>query len=254
LYNNVFTAPEERKVLDRLFNVFFKIPTFVAQYKAGTNKVPTLADIARQFNLQVQDEVSVLLTIMELDPRIPRFIRRDAKTGEILDVDIEAIKKDKRFNQAIERTLSGWMGKTAPVFALELLKGSSLNSTTLAGKHYLIYFWFTGCPPCVQLTPHLVRLEKKYGGRKFTVIAVNADRFLELSTTDAQRAEYVKKQGIRFATAHLNKKMFEDYGSINVYPTLFLVDAQGTIRKHYIGYKSPDEIELDLKALLTGNP
>jgi cytochrome c biogenesis protein CcmG/thiol:disulfide interchange protein DsbE len=253
LYNNVFTAPEERKALDKLFNVFFKIPTFVAQYKAGTNKVPTLADIARQFNLQAPDEVPVLLSIMELDPRIPRFISRDAKTGEILDVDIEAVKNDKRFNQAIERTLGGWAGKAAPAFTLELLGGGSLDSATLAGKGYLIYFWFTGCPPCVQMTPHLVQLEKQYGTKKFAIIAVNADRFLELGTTDAQRAAYLNKQGVRFPVTHLNKKMFEDYGSISVYPTLFLVDAKGTIRRHYIGYKSPEVLEPDIKALLAGN-
>jgi thiol-disulfide isomerase/thioredoxin len=253
LYNNVFTAPEERKALDRLFNVFFKIPTFVAQYKAGTNKVPTLADIARQFNLQAPDEVSVLLAIMELDPRIPRFISRDAKTGEILDVDIEAVKKDKRFNMAIERTLGGWAGKAAPAFTLESLGGGSLDSATLAGKSYLIYFWFTGCPPCVQLTPYLVQLEKQYGDKKFVVIAVNADRFLELGTTDAQREAYLKKQGIRFPVAHLSKKMYEDYGSINVYPTLFLVDKQGTIRQHYIGYKDPAVLAADIKALTAGN-
>ena len=114
LYNSVFTAPEERKALDRLFNVFFKIPIFVAQHKAGTNRIPTLADISRQFNLQVPGEVPVLLTILESDPRIPKFMSRDARTGEITSVDIEAVKKDKRFSQAIERTIGGWVGQECP--------------------------------------------------------------------------------------------------------------------------------------------
>ena len=147
LYNNVFTTPEERKALDRLFNVFFKIPVFVAQYKAGTNRIPTIADIARQFNLQIPGEVPLLLTIMESDPRIPRFITRDARTGEITNVDIEAVKRDKRFNQAIERTMGGWAGKSAPAFTLDLLDGKPLSSAELAGRNYLIYFWFSGCPP-----------------------------------------------------------------------------------------------------------
>lgn len=247
LYNNVFTAPEERKALDRLFNIFFKIPIFVAQHKAGTNRIPTLADISRQFNLQVPGEVPILLTIMESDPRVPKFISRDAKTGEIISVDIEAVKKDKRFSQAIERTIGGWVGKNAPAFTLDLLHGNTLSSSSIAGTNYMVYFWFSGCPPCLQLSPHLSGIQKKFGGKKFTIVAVNADRFLELDTTDTERAAYVKKQGFRFPVAHMNKKMHEDYGNISVYPTLFLVDAQGIIRKHYVGYQQPDALVADIK-------
>ena len=250
LYNTVFTAPEERKALDRLFNVFFKIPVFVAQYKAGTNRVPTLADIARQFNLQIPGEVPLLLTILESDPRVPRFITRDPKTGEILDVDIEAVKKDKRFSQAIERTLSGLSGKAAPEFILELFNGRSLDSANLAGKNYLVYFWFSGCPPCVRLTPQLAKIEEQFGGGRFTIIAANADRYLELDTSDTQRASYVQKQRLRFPVSHMSKKMYEDFGNINVFPTLFLVDSGGIIRKHYIGYQSPETLIADIKALL----
>jgi thiol-disulfide isomerase/thioredoxin len=167
-------------------------------------------------------------------------------------VDIEAVKQDKRFSQAIERTMSGWVGKSAPAFELDLLSGNRLRSTDLSGRNYLIYFWFSGCPPCVQLSPHLVRLEKQFGGKSFTVIAANADRLLELDTTDAERSAYVKKQGYRFPVAHLNKKMHEDYGSPNVFPTLFLVDAHGIIRKNYIGYQSPETLAADVKNILAG--
>jgi thiol-disulfide isomerase/thioredoxin len=252
LYNNVFTTAEERKVLDRLFNIFFKIPIFVAQYKAGTNRTPTLADIARQFNLGVPGEAQVLLNIMDNDPRIPKFISRDAVSGEITGIDIEAVKKDKRFSQAIERTMSGWTGKVAPAFGLELLNGNPLNSEDLRGKHYLIYFWFSGCPPCVQLSPHIARMDKEFSGKDFAIIAVNADRVLELGTTDADRAAYIKKELFRFPIAHLSKKMHEDYGSFSVYPTLFLVDNQGIIRRHYIGYQAPESIASDIRSLLSG--
>ncbi len=250
LYNSVFKDPEERKALDRLFNVFFKIPIFVAQHKAGTNRIPTLADIARQFNLRVPGEVPILLTIMESDPRIPKFMSRDAKTGEIISVDIEAVKSDKRFSQAIERTIGGWVGKNAPAFTLDLLNGNTLSSSSLAGKNYLMYFWFSGCPPCLQLAPHLAGIEKRFGGKKFTIVAANADRFLELDATDAERESYVKKQGFKFPVAHVNKKMHEDYGSVSVYPTLFLVDAHGVIRKHYVGYQQPEVLVADIKDLI----
>jgi thiol-disulfide isomerase/thioredoxin len=250
LYNNVFTSAEEKKALERLFNIFFKIPIFVAQYTAATNQAPAIADIARQFNLRIPGEVEVLLTIMDSDPRVPKFITRDAESGEIIGVDIEAIKKDKRFSQVIERTLAGWPGKKAPAFALDLLDGGTIRSSDLKGRNYLIYFWFSNCPPCIQISPPLEEIQKRFGGKRFTILAVNADRFLELETTDEERAIYVKKQGFQFPVAHLNRQMQADYGNVNVYPTLVLVDSMGIIRAHYIGYTSPDILENAIARLL----
>ena len=250
LYNNVFKAPEERKALERMFNAFFKIPLFVAQYKAATDQIPTLADISRQFNLAVDGEAAVLLAIMDSDPRVPKFITRDHATGEISAVDIEAVKKDRRFGQLLERTLTGWAGRDVPAFSIDLTDGKSLSSADLSGKSFLVYFWFSGCPPCVRIAPHLSELQRKFGSRNFTVVAVNADRFLELDVTDEQRAAYVKKAGFGFPVGHLSKKMQEDFGAVNVYPTLFLVNATGVIQKHYVNYQPFDVLERDVAAIL----
>ena len=249
LHNNVFKTPEERKVLDRMFNVFFKIPLFAAQYKASTNQIPTLADIARQFNLPVPGEVAVLLSIMDDDPRVPKFITRDPNTGEITAVDVEAVRKDRRFGQLLERSLTGWVGRDAAPFSLDLLDGTQLLSDDLKGKNYLLYFWFNGCPPCVRIAPHLVALQKQFGKKNFTVVAVNADRFLELETTNDQIVAYGKKAGFNFPVGHLNRKMHEAYGSVNVYPTLFLVDSKGIIRKHYVNYQPLSVLAGDVDAL-----
>jgi thiol-disulfide isomerase/thioredoxin len=250
LFSEVFTSEEERKVLDRLFNAFFNIPIFIVQYKSATDRIPTLDDIASQFNLQIPGEVEVLLRIMENDPRIPDFIERDPESGEIVRVDIEAVKEDKRFNQAMERTLAGWLGRSVPPFELDLSDGGKIGSAGLAGRNYLIYFWFSACPPCVRTSPHLVRLYERFKDRNFTIIAVNADRLLELGTTDEERAAYVEKQGIHFPVAYLNKQMQEDYGNVNVYPTFFLVDSRGIIHKHYVGYQPPNVLTEAVEELL----
>ncbi len=250
LYNKVFTDPAERKVLDRLFNTFFKIPLFVAQYKAATNEIPTLADISRQFNLQIEGEAAVLLAIIDSDPRVPQFIRRDPDSGEIASVDIEAVKRDRRFGKLIERTVMGWEGRLAPQFTLELMGGGSLSSEDLKGKSYLLYFWFSGCPPCVRISPHLVELQQEFAARNFTVVAVNADRILELETTDQQRAAYMAKAGYNFPAGHLGTQMQEAFGSVNVYPTLFLVDPSGLVHKNYVNYQPLETLRKDIAELL----
>jgi thiol-disulfide isomerase/thioredoxin len=254
LHNSVFKTAEERAVLDRLFNTFFKIPLFVAQYRASTGQIPSLADIGRQFNLPVEGEVAVLLSIMENDPRVPKFVTRDAATGEITSVDVEAIRKDRRFGQLLERTLTGWAGKDAAPFRLDLLEGKPLPSDALKGRTYLLYFWFTGCPPCVRIAPHLAELQRQYGKRNFTVVGVNADRILELETTDDQIAAYVKKAGFGFPVGHLNKPMQDAYGSIAVYPTLFLISSKGIIQKHYVNYQPLKVLADDVEAALSADP
>src|ERR1700756_2563158 len=110
LYNNVFKTPQEQKVLERLYNTFFKIPMFIVQYNAGSKKIPTLKEISEQFNFTVPGEADVILRIMEADPRVPRFIERDPKSGEITRIDIDRIKASPQFSTIIERTIAGWEG------------------------------------------------------------------------------------------------------------------------------------------------
>ncbi len=250
LYNNVFKTPEERQVLNRLFNTFFKIPLFVAQYKATTDQIPTLADISRQFNLRVAGEAAVLLSIIENDPRVPRFIARDPVSGEITSVDVEAVRKDPKFGQVLERTLTGWIGRESPPFTMTLFDGKILSSAQLKGKAYLLYFWFSGCPPCARIAPHLVRLQNEYGGANFTVVAANADRVLELEVTDAQRDAYIRKHGFNFPVGYTDRRMQEEFGYVSVYPTLFLVDRAGIIRKNYVNYQTLADLQHDVEAVL----
>ena len=94
LYNRVFTQPDERQALNKLYNAFFRIPLFVANYQEKFNSPPSLAIIAEQFDLHSPGAADVLLRVMESDPRVPHFLTRDAQTGEITHVDVERIKAE----------------------------------------------------------------------------------------------------------------------------------------------------------------
>ena len=185
LYNTVFTGPEERAALNRLFNTFFKMPLYLAQQQKAAGKPPTLAEISEQFRFQVPGEADVMLRIMESDPRMPKFMTRDAATGEITSVDVEAILAHPKFGKALERTITGWEGQPAPAFSVTTYDGKPLVSESLAGKPHLLYFWFTGCPPCVRTSPLLAELDRAYAAKGFRIVGLNADRVLEIPTTDA---------------------------------------------------------------------
>ena len=250
LVNEVFTSEEERAVLGRLFNTFFKIPLFAAQFQQSQGRPPTLTELSEQFGFVVPGEADVMLRIMESDPRMPPFLERDPSSGEIVSVDTAAILQHPRFGKQLERSLAGWVGRTAPALELEGWDGSRRSLGQGAASPHLVYFWFSGCPPCVRTTPLLVSLHEQYAPRGFEIIGVNADRALELPWGDEERASYAEEQGITFPLVHATPEALEAYGSVSVYPTLFFVDGDGVIVSQGVNFQEPAELEAAiLKAL-----
>lgn len=250
LYNNVFKTPEERKVLDRLFNTFFKIPMAIVQINSATKKIPTLQELSEQLNFSVPGEMDVMLRIMDSDPRIPKFLQRDARTGEITNVDIEAIKANPRFGRVLERSIAGWEGKEVQPFSIQTFDGKPLDSASLNGKPYLIYFWFSNCPPCMRTSPLLVELDAKYKAQGFQILGANADRYMELPYTDADRAAYVTKTGLKFTMAHMSPEMQLAYGGVSVFPSLFFIDKNGQILKHFVNFQDKATLEAAIQATM----
>lgn len=243
LASEVFTGPEERAALDRLFNVFFKLPLFAAQHQRRSGRPPTLDEIAGQFALKVPGEADLLLRIMEADPRMPRFLERDAKTGEITKLDVEAVLAHPRFGRELERTLLGLEGQPAPAFTAQSFAGAPFSSAALAGRAHVVYFWFSNCPPCMQTAPLLVALAQARG---LPVVAVNADRLLELEVSDAERAEYAA--GLTgFTLLHATEELRRDYGGVSVYPTLFFVDRAGRVARQLVNRQERAALEAALE-------
>ena len=250
LYNNVFKTAEERKVLDRLFNTFFKIPMFIAQYNASSKKIPTLREVSEQFSLMVPGEADVLLRIMQSDPRVPKFIERNPKTGEITRIDITRIQASPQFGRVLERSITGWEGKAAPFFALTAYNGRPVTSQQVFGRPHLLYFWFTNCPPCMKTAPLLAELDNTYAPKGFKIIAANADGVLELPYNDKVRADYIKKTGIKFTAAILNPETQRAYGGVSVFPTMFFVDKRGLIVKHFVNFQEKASLEAAIQGAL----
>ena len=101
LYNNVFTTSEEREALQRLYDSLFEIPAFAAQVYMETSRIPTAQDISGHFGFQVPGTTIVLLRVLESDPRIPPFFERDPATGEITQIDVDAIAAHDRFGRPL---------------------------------------------------------------------------------------------------------------------------------------------------------
>ncbi len=238
LYNTVFTTPEDHAALNKLYKDFFRIPMFIVQYQQRFSKPPSLKTIAGQFALKTPEEADTLLRVMETDPRVPKFITRDPKTGEITKVNVQMIRNDPQFAQGAAHELGGWEGREAPAFDLVDASGGHLTSAELSGKVVLLYVWFTGCPPCMKEAPALVQLQREYKVKDFEVIGANADALLGLGVSKEARRQYAKQEGISFPIVSWTHASNQAFGGISIYPTLFLINRQGMITGHWVGFTS----------------
>ncbi|MGO8792427.1 MAG: TlpA family protein disulfide reductase [Terriglobia bacterium] len=253
LYNRVFTQPDERQALNKLYNAFFRIPLFVANYQEKFKSPPSLAVIAEQFDLPSPSAADVLLRVMESDPRVPQFLTRDPKTGEITRVDVEKIKSDPKFGQTLARQIGGWEGKPAADVTLPRLGGGDLRMADLQGKVVLLEVWFTGCPPCMQEAPTLVTLDRELSAHGLVIVGANDDRTLGLDYDDSVRQHYVQEHHISYPIVNWTKESDQAYGGIAIFPTLFLIDRKGVVRNHWIGYVQPDTLRNAIARALSEN-
>jgi thiol-disulfide isomerase/thioredoxin len=249
LYNEVFTTTEERAALSRLNSAFFRLPLFLVEYQAQQGELPTLDEIAEQFDFYGPEEAAVVLSVMESDPRVPNFISRDPDTGELIDLDVDKIRSDSRFNTALERTLS-WEGRILPDVGGLAFDGAELRLGEIEEKAVLLYVWFTNCPPCMRMAPELVGLQEDYRARGFTVLGANADRALGLPYGDEERTSYVEKHSLNFPNFYLSEADRAALGSVNIFPTMFLVGADRVVVKYYVNYQPREVIEADLETVL----
>jgi DsbE subfamily thiol:disulfide oxidoreductase len=136
--------------------------------------------------------------------------------------------------------------RVAPSFVLPDLQGKVVKMDDLRGKVVLVNLWTTWCPPCVQEMPTLEELSKKMAGRDFVLLAVSQDE-------DSRRvAPWIQERGLTFSVLLDERGMVGAALGISGYPETFIVDRQGRIVHHHIGYRNWSEpgIVLALKTLL----
>src|SRR5436309_7425866 len=84
-------------------------------------------------------------------------------------------------------------GKKAQDFPLEIA-GKPGHLTDLKGKVVVLNFWATWCPPCVEETPALNKLQKYIESRNGVILGVAADE------EPAAYQKFLREQSVGFLT------------------------------------------------------
>ncbi len=135
---------------------------------------------------------------------------------------------------------------TLPKFSLsDVMSGKKVKSDAFKGKVLLITFFATWCPPCRQEVPSLIKLQKKYKLKNFSVLGFSVDE-----AGPGVVKKMIEKDKINYPVVMVGNTTLQDFGGVAGLPTTFLFDKKGKFIKRYMGYTSYQKLENDIKSAL----
>jgi len=129
-----------------------------------------------------------------------------------------------------DRVVGTEVGNLAPEISGEMLSGMAYNLSDFRGKVVLLDFWGDWCPYCRSCYGVEKDLVLKLGGRPFVMLGVNSDRTKDLAREGVQRDElnwdswYDGRRGT-----------IAERWEVDGFPSFFLIDHRGVIRKKFSG-------------------
>jgi peroxiredoxin len=125
-----------------------------------------------------------------------------------------------------------------PDATFTMLSGQKVSTADLKGKVYLVNFWATSCTTCMHEMPQMVDTYNRFKGRglEFVAVAMNYDAPMYV-------ANYAQTRRLPFKVAMDDGSAAKAFGNVQLTPTTFVVDKNGTILKRYVG--EPQFAELD---------
>lgn len=140
--------------------------------------------------------------------------------------------------------VSDWLDIAAPDAEFETLDGEIVRLADYRGHIVIVNFWGTWCPPCLREIPELIEVQRILKDFDATIIGPAVD-----SGSAENIAAFAAEQGINYPVYISEYRVaVGEFGAAG-YPFSILIDADGVIRKQYLGPQSARTLLKDFAAL-----
>jgi len=129
------------------------------------------------------------------------------------------------------------VGRPAPAFAAQDIKGNTVRLADYRGKYVLIDFWATWCAPCIAELPRLTAAYRAYHDAGLEIVSISLDENKSAVT------DFVKVRGLPWPQLHnatSSADLVDMFGVITI-PAGYLVDPSGNIVRLDLRGKALDE-------------
>ncbi len=133
----------------------------------------------------------------------------------------------------------------APDFALTSIDGDRVSLSSFIGKVVILEFWYSWDPLSKKQAKYLQYIKNVYGKRGVVILTVVMD---EGSLYSAKL--FTEKFGITYKVLIGEKYVYDIYGGIRSFPTIFIIDRQGRIYGKGFGLQKLDVLETAVLKLL----
>ena len=133
-----------------------------------------------------------------------------------------------------------------PDFTLpSVVDGKHISSEAFKGKVLLVTFFATWCPPCRQEIPSLIKLQKDFSPKGFSVLGLSLDEGNPEIVN-----ELVEHDKINYPVLMANGEVVSNFGGVAGIPTSFLINHNGKMVRTYAGYVSHDLLQQDIEEII----
>lgn len=138
------------------------------------------------------------------------------------------------------------LGDPLPQMTFKNVNGADISISSFLGNVVYIDVWATWCPSCVQSLPWMSKLESKFAGKEFKVLAINVD------DDNKTAEEFLSIQKLSLNVAFDPKGSFPDSIDVKVMPTSLLINKIGQVILIHEGFslKDASKIEAEIEKAL----
>lgn len=171
----------------------------------------------------------------ELTAKAIEHLEKAVKEGGEVKLGDDTIGEMAKGEITALKTLS--VGNPAPELEGTTLDGKKVKLSDYKGKVVLLDIWATWCGPCRAMIPHertmVAKLKKD--GKPFELISVSVDGDKEDLTKFLEKEPMPWTHWFDGEGGPVSTKL-----RVKAFPTLYLIDAKGVIRKKWIGVPGGD--------------